>query len=287
MDPMDPLHGLRSPRLPVPRGKIAGPLALAGALHALVILVLLAAVPRTPRAPVEGARPVAAEFRVVLPPTLLFLPAATGTSGGGGGGGGNRQAGPIRRAEGVGHDAMTMPTRRRAPARTDSPLDPGPPAFELDARPLASGNVDQLGLPVGGVPYGTSTGPGSGGGVGTGEGTGLGSGHGPGVGPGSGGGFGGGAYRPGGVVSPPRLLSQVTPKFTADALERRIQGVVWLEAVVRRDGRAGDVRVQRSLDPGLDEQAILALRQWVFEPGRLGSTPVDVLVSVVIEFWIR
>jgi TonB family protein len=153
---------------------------------------------------------------------------------------------------------------------------------------MASGTFDQLGLPVGGVSYGTSTGPGSGGGVGTGSGTGLGSGSGPGVGPGSGGGFGGGAYRPGGAVTAPRVLSQVTPHYTSGALEERIQGSVRLEIVVTREGRVGDVRVLQSLDArGLDDEAIKAVREWRFAPGRLSGQPVDVVAIVVMDFSIR
>ena len=49
-----------------------------------------------------------------------------------------------------------------------------------------------------------------------------------------------------------------------------------------------DVRVVRSLDAyGLDEEAIRAARQWRFTPGRLGETPVDVLVILMIDFHIR
>jgi periplasmic protein TonB len=167
---------------------------------------------------------------------------------------------------------------------TESPT----PALVLDAIPLASGAFNHVGLPEGGVSYGDSTGPGSGGGVGTGTGTGLGSGRGPGVGPGSGGGFGGGAYRPGAGITAPRLISQVKPQYTSDALERKVQGSVWLEVVVTREGRAGGVRVSRSLDPdGLDEEAIVAVRQWRFEPGRLAGVPVDVLVTVAMDFSIR
>jgi TonB family protein len=63
---------------------------------------------------------------------------------------------------------------------------------------------------------------------------------------------------------------------------------VWLELVVTREGRAGQVRVARSLDPGgLDEEAIDAVRQWQFEPGRLAGAPVDVVVTVVMDFVIR
>ena len=36
-----------------------------------------------------------------------------------------------------------------------------------------------------------------------------------------------------------------------------------------------------------DEQAIVAAAQWRFEPGRLAGRPVDVLVTVMIDFWIR
>jgi hypothetical protein len=76
-----------------------------------------------------------------------------------------------------------------------------------DAKPLASGLYAQVGLPIGGVSAGTSTGPGSGGGVDTGRGTGMGAGDGPGPGPGC----GGEVYRPGGAVSAPRLIKEVTP----------------------------------------------------------------------------
>jgi TonB family protein len=110
------------------------------------------------------------------------------------------------------------------------------------------------------------------GGVGEGVGTGIGAGRGPGIGPGTGGGIGGGVYRPGGAVAPPRVLVEVKPTYTSDALLKKIQGSIVLELVVRRDGTPADIRVIRSLDPGgLDEQAVVAARQWRFEPGRLGA----------------
>jgi protein TonB len=80
----------------------------------------------------------------------------------------------------------------------------------------------------------------------------------------------------------------VKPSYTNDALLRRIQGSVFLELIVRRDGHPTDLRVIRSLDAGgLDQQAVEAVRQWRFNPGRLAGTPVDVLVTVVLDFSIR
>jgi TonB family protein len=158
----------------------------------------------------------------------------------------------------------------------------------LDAQPMASGVFEQIGLPVGGVLSGPSTGPGSGGGVGSGVGTGIGPGRGPGIGQGSGGGTGGGVYRPGGAVSGPRLIKEVKPVYTSQALINRIQGSVVLEAVVTAEGCASQIRVVRSLDAsGLDQEAIAAVAQWQFAPGRLGTTPVAVLVTIIVDFFIR
>jgi TonB family protein len=212
----------------------------------------------------------------------------TAIGGSGGGGGGNRQAGPIRRAQGIGSDAMTLRVAKPI-EMTSAPVDrTSPPGLLLDAKPLASGSFDQIGLPSGGELEGVSTGSGSGGGVGTGDGTGIGSGSGPGIGPGSGGGAGGGVYRPDGTVSPPRVIRQVKPTYTSAALLEKIQGTVVMELVVARDGRPTQIRVVRSLDPlGLDGQAILAVSQWRFEPGRLAGNAVDVLVTVAMDFWIQ
>jgi TonB family protein len=279
---------LASPRLP-PRRRVASILAFVSVfLHvsfAAALVLLLRAMPSVP-VNADAARTV----EQVVPPRMVFL--VSPKPGGGGGGGGNRQSGPIRHGVSIGHDQMTLPARRAvspatSPSRTLD-LEVAAGSLVLDAKPLASGTFEELGLPIGGVSFGTSTGPGSGGGVGTGTGTGIGSGEGPGLGPGFGGGAGGGVYRPGGGVSPPSLISQVKPTYTSEALLHRIQGSVVLQLVVTREGLPSDIRVTRSLDPrGLDEQAISAVRQWRFAPGRLGGTPVDVLVTVVLDFSIH
>ena len=200
------------------------------------------------------------------------------------------------RTQGVGSDTVTLRTRQTllravpmTPAATPAVAEPPQlPAILLDARPLASGLFEQTGLPTGALVTGTSTGPGTGGGVGTGMGTGIGSGRGPGLGPGSGGGTGGGAYRPGGAVSAPRLIKHIKPVYTPEALKSQIQGAVVLEVVVTGDGCASRIRVIHSLDPGgLDDQAVSAVAQWRFEPGRLAGSPVDVLVTIQLDFTIR
>ena len=159
------------------------------------------------------------------------------------------------------------------------------PAVSMAAAPQTrSGVLDDLAADAAGA-----QGSGSGGGGGTGEGTGSGSGTGPGLGPGEGGGVGGGVYRPGAGIVNPRLLREVRPQYTAEALRAKITGTVYLEMVVLADGTVGDVRITRSLDPvfGLDEEAIKAAREWLFEPGTRFGEPVAILVNLALDFNLR
>ena len=83
------------------------------------------------------------------------------------------------------------------------------------------------------------------------------------------------------------MISQIKPRYTNEALLHKVQGAVVLELIVNRDGRPTQVHVVRSLDGGLDQEAIAAVLQWRFEPGRLSGTPVDVLVTAMLDFRIR
>ncbi len=125
--------------------------------------------------------------------------------------------------------------------------------------------------------------------TGSGTGTGAGSGTGSGLGPGTGGGFGGGAYRPGSGIVSPKLLQEVKPQYTADAMRAKIQGTVWVEAIVMPDGSVGNVQITRSLDPtfGLDQEAVKAVRRWRFVPGTRQGQPVPVLVEIELTFTLR
>jgi TonB family protein len=84
------------------------------------------------------------------------------------------------------------------------------------------------------------------------------------------------------------LLREVKPTYTVEALRAKIQGSVLLEVVVQPDGTPGDIRVLQSLDPkGLDLEAVRAVERWRFSPGRLNGVPVDVLVTIALDFRIR
>ena len=280
----------RTPHLPKRKLGALAQLAISMAIHVTLVVTVVSI--KTAPEPVDDLDRARSTTDLHVRHVVFLAPELPR----GGGGGGNRQPGPIRRAQGIGTDTTTLRTRKTPPtaiatSTTDSPAlerVPELPSIVLDAKPLASGLFEQVGLPAAGLMSGTSTGPGSGGGVGTGIGTGIGSGRGPGLGSGSGGGTGGGVYRAGGAVSSPFLIKEIKPRYTPEALRRRIEGTVVLEAIVTRDGCASEIRIVKSLDSGgLDEEAVLAVSQWRFEPGRRTGVAVDVLVTIEVTFLVR
>jgi TonB family protein len=93
-------------------------------------------------------------------------------------------------------------------------------------------------------------------------------------------------YEPGIGVSLPALVREVKPSYTAQAIAARIQGTVLLSVVVLADGTVGEVTVVRSLDTqhGLDAQAVSAVKQWLFNPGRKDGVAVAVRVTIEVSF---
>ncbi len=280
------LHlALPAPRMPHRAAGARASALVTAALYAAASAAIAALTFGSPRAgpPQETTATPSQPIQV---PRMVFLQVPG--PGGGGGGGGNRQTSPPSLARNVGTDRITLPAARPVRA-AEAPVEEMPSqVVVLPSVPLASGTAYEIGMPDAHPSSPFSEGPGSGGGVGTGSGSGIGSGTGPGFGPGSGGGIGGGVYRPGNGVTTPTLRSQVRPNYTSEAMQRKIQGTVVLEMIVGADGIPYGARVVRSLDAhGLDEEAMRAALQWRFNPGRMGETPVDVLVRVMIDFHIR
>jgi protein TonB len=266
------------------RNRIA-PAAVASATwHVAVALFLIVLVRNSPPG---GATPA-----VVLahpdPGMIWLLHAGPGR---GGGGGGNETKAPPRRAERPGVDAITVPVAD-PPSLDTTQTKIEPEQIEgvtIPAKSFASAQDSLPGMIEAPTAPTLSRGSGTGGGAGDGAGTGIGSGVGSGLGEGIGGNTGGRTYRPGSGVVSPRVLREVKPQYTADAMRAKVQGMVLVACVVRPDGSVGDVQIVRSLDPtfGLDAQAIAAVKQWKFAAGTRMGEPVAVQVTIELTFNLR
>ena len=88
-------------------------------------------------------------------------------------------------------------------------------------------------------------------------------------------------------VTSPVLIKEVKPKYTEGAMRRKVEGVVELSVVVKKDGDTGDMHVTRSLDAELDVQAMKAVEEWKFRPGKKDGQPVNVRVNIEMTFTLK
>ena len=212
---------------------------------------------------------------VYVPPFQPKLPPAA-TKAGGGGGGGQHMPTPVSKGVApkfapkqfipptlsVPHPQLPVVPTITAPAPVIQATEYGDPLAKID--------------PLSGGPGSQGLGAGHGGGIGTGDGDGYGPGH--------GGGIGGGAYRVGGEVSAPVLISKTEPEYSEEARKAKYSGTVLLSLVVDANGLPRDIKVVRPLGLGLDEKAIEAVQKWRFRAGVKGGRAVATQATIEVSF---
>ena len=253
-----------------PQQRFGGALGASFAAHAGFVGFLLLLAWLAPESVRDAVLPVRLSNQIVF----LAEPGP-----GGGGGGGNSMPEPPRQAE-LPRPEEPEPVVVEPEPTPEPPEEPPVEQMNIPAMLLAAATESSLGV-IESSEASESTGAGGGSGAGGGQGSGLEQ--------GTGGGLGGGVYRPGSGVVNPRILREVKPQYTADAMRAKVQGTVLLECVVLADGTVGRVDVVRSLDPtfGLDFEAVKAARQWRFQPGTRFGEPVNVLVTIELTFTLR
>jgi TonB family protein len=86
-----------------------------------------------------------------------------------------------------------------------------------------------------------------------------------------------------GVVAPKQVHAP-EPEFSEKARKAKEQGTVTLSLIVGTDGKPRDVWVSCSSAPGLNKNALEAVKSWKFEPGTKDGKPVMVEIAVEIQF---
>jgi protein TonB len=92
--------------------------------------------------------------------------------------------------------------------------------------------------------------------------------------------------RAGGAVKAPFRIVNVNPVYPEEAKAAGIQGSVILDCVIGVDGSVSEAAVIESV-PELDQAAIDAVLQWVYEPTLLNGEPVEVEMTVTVTFTLR
>jgi TonB family protein len=94
-------------------------------------------------------------------------------------------------------------------------------------------------------------------------------------------------YKVAQLQTPPKVVSKVEPGYTDDARNAKIQGTVVLSLMIDPQGQPHNILVTRSLDKGLDEQAIAAIEKWHFAPGIKDGKPVRAAATIEVNFRLQ
>jgi len=84
----------------------------------------------------------------------------------------------------------------------------------------------------------------------------------------------------------PKVASSPAPEYPASAATDRVQGNVWVRALVDEKGGVLSATISRSI-PELDAAAVQNAMRWRFEPYRLDGVPARFEVEFPVRFILR
>jgi TonB family protein len=91
--------------------------------------------------------------------------------------------------------------------------------------------------------------------------------------------------RVGGNLKAPTKLRHVNPVYPDSMREAGREGQVWIDAIIGSDGLVQAVRVMGAhVHPDFAAAALEAVRQWQFTPTLLNGAPVEVRMTVTVDF---
>jgi len=94
-------------------------------------------------------------------------------------------------------------------------------------------------------------------------------------------------YKVAQLQMPPKVVSKVEPNYTDEARTAKIEGPVVLSLTIDAQGEAHNIRVTKSLDRGLDQEAIAAIEKWHFAPGIKDGKPVRAAATIEVNFRLQ
>ncbi len=87
-------------------------------------------------------------------------------------------------------------------------------------------------------------------------------------------------------ITPPRLREVASPEYTAEAKKLKIEGQVTLAIVIDKKGEVVDAKVVKGLGHGLDENAVVAVKEWRYKPAEKDGEPIAVKMEVTVDFFL-
>jgi len=89
-----------------------------------------------------------------------------------------------------------------------------------------------------------------------------------------------------GELKPPKLIKQIDAVYPEVARQARVEGIVIIEATTDSAGKVIDAQILRSI-PLLDDAALTAVKQWIYEPAIINGVPRGVIFTVTVRFTLK
>jgi TonB family protein len=85
-------------------------------------------------------------------------------------------------------------------------------------------------------------------------------------------------------ITPPRVTRKVNPRYTRQARAARVQGTVVLYLEVDEHGVPSNLSIVNPVGFGLDEEAVRAVSNWRFAPGKKDGAALRVSTTLDVKF---
>lgn len=85
-------------------------------------------------------------------------------------------------------------------------------------------------------------------------------------------------------LQPPLKLKDVRPAYPTSLADSGVEGHVAFEGRIGTDGAINGLRVVGPANADLASLAREAISQWRFEPTKLWGTPVEVAITIGVDF---
>jgi len=84
----------------------------------------------------------------------------------------------------------------------------------------------------------------------------------------------------------PRLIKRKEPVYPKAAIKDGTEGEILLQVTIDEKGQVEKVKILKSI-PALDDAAVEAVKQWVYEPYLVDGKPVKVAFNVKVIFQLK
>jgi TonB family protein len=85
-------------------------------------------------------------------------------------------------------------------------------------------------------------------------------------------------------ISAPQVLKSVEATYSDNARAAKIQGACLISLIVDVHGMPQSLKVLKSLEPGLDQNALYAISRYRFTPALKYGTPIPVRITIEVDF---